>query len=73
MHLQSEDPADAGRTVDVEVTGDRKSLEASVVLQRRRNRCEGRHIFGPLTELRPSLGGSCALVCVFRDDLTAST
>ena len=62
VHIHSADPADAGRTVNVEVAGDGASLEASVVLHRSGPRYEGRYTFGQLTHLRPLLGGSCALV-----------
>lgn len=68
VHLQSRGPSDAGRTVDVEVASEGESLEASVVLHGSGRRCEGRHAFGRMAELRPLLGGSCALVVAFRDE-----
>jgi hypothetical protein len=68
LHLRSNDPADDGRTVDVEVVGDGGRLEASVVLRSSRGRCEGSHGFGRLHDLRPLLGGSCAIVVWPRDE-----
>lgn len=67
VHVQSANPVDAGRSVHVEVAGEYQSLEASVLLERRGRRCEGRYTFGRLADLRPQLGGSCALVVAFAD------
>ena len=68
VEVQTSGLTEAGRTVHVEIMGERESLTATVILAARGERCTGRHVFGVFADLLPTLGRNCLLFAVLTDD-----